>query len=223
MPRTARVFQKAVCYHLMNRGLNRSVVFEDDADRQWFSEAVSDYKGICGTRVYHWVWMDTHFHMLVEVVYENLRGFAGGIQQVYAQYHHKRHRSSGVFWEGRFKSKPVEIGEYLVRCGRYIERNPVRAGLAQRAWDYKWSSACFHVSGTKDGLTDDNRYIWAEEKPSVAGRQEYAEALQGCADDEWMRRQLLRPVIGTAKFMRQLKLEGGRHRRKRGRPAKVCE
>jgi hypothetical protein len=76
------------------------------------------------------------------------------------------------------------------------------------------------VSGRRDGLTDENRYIWAEENPSVVGRQQYAEALQGSADDEWMRRQMMRSVIGTEKFMRQLKLEGGRHRRKRGRPAK---
>lgn len=70
--------------------------------------------------------------MLAEVVFENLRPFVGGIQQSYVQYHHKRHKSSGVFWQGRFKSKLVEIGEYLIRCGRYIKCNPVRAGIVDR-------------------------------------------------------------------------------------------
>ena len=75
MPRTARIFQRAICYHLMNRGLNRTRIFEDDAGKKWFSDAIKDYKEICGANVYHWVWMDTHWHMLAEVVYDNLRGF----------------------------------------------------------------------------------------------------------------------------------------------------
>lgn len=207
----------------MNRGLNRTRIFEDDADKKWFSDAIKDYKEICGANVYHWVWMDTHWHMLAEVVYDNLRGFVGGVQQVYAQYHHKRHGTSGVFWEGRFKSRPVQIGEYLTRCGRYIERNPVRAGLVKKAWDYKWSSAGFYVKGRQDGVTDLNRYVWGREKPSKRGRAEYAKELVGAADDEWMRKQSARRAIGSAKFLRQLKEEGGRYRRKRGRPAKVCE
>ena len=118
----------------MNRRVNRNPLFVDDDDRAYFSKIVAEYKELCGARVYHWVWMGNHYHMLVEVVYENLRDFAGGIQQAYAQYHHARHNGTGVFWQGRFKSKPVEIGPYLVSCGRYIERNPVRASLAGIAW-----------------------------------------------------------------------------------------
>jgi len=114
----------------MNRGVNCGPLFSDDVDREYMNGLVVEYKEICGAKVYHWVWMGNHYHMLVEVVYENLRGFVGGIQQAYAQYHHARHNGSGVFWQGRFKSKPVEIGPYLVSCGRYIERNPVRVGLA---------------------------------------------------------------------------------------------
>jgi len=223
MPRTARVFQRAVCYHILNRGLNRRRIFEDEADKQWFSDAVADYKKICGARVYHWVWMDTHFHMLAEVVYDNLRGFVGGIEQVYAQHHHMRHGSSGVFWAGRFKSKPVELGEYLTRCGRYIERNPVRAGLVRKAWDYKWSSAGFYVNARSDEVSDLNKYVWPTDEPSKRARIEYSQELSSSADDEWMRKQLVRSAIGTEKFLRQLKVVGGRYRRKRGRPAKVCE
>ena len=117
MPRTPRIFQRALCYHVMNRGINGARILHDDEDRRTFSTLVQQYKEICGAKVYHWVWMDTHFHMIVEVVFENLIPFVGGIEQVYAQNHHRRHGSSGVFWQGRFKSKPVEIGEYLVRCG----------------------------------------------------------------------------------------------------------
>ena len=221
MPRSARIFQRAVCYHLINRGLNRNRIFEDEADKKRFAEVIEEYKEICGAKVYHWALMDTHYHLLAEVVYDNLRGFAGGIQQVYAQYHHKEHGSSGVFWEGRFKSKPVELGGYLTRCGRYIERNPVRAGIVEEACRYRWSSAAYYVKGREDRVTDLNPYIWAPGGPDKKSRQEYAEALGKTDDEEWMRKQQRRSAIGTDKFLRGLKQEGGRWRRKRGRPVKV--
>ena len=72
----------------MNRGVNGREVFAGDADREMFLQLVKEYKEICGARVYHWVLMGNHYHILAEVVYENLRGFVGGIQQCYAQYHH---------------------------------------------------------------------------------------------------------------------------------------
>ena len=62
-----------------------------------------------------------------------------------------------------------------------------------------------------------------KESPGKSDREEYAQALTRTDDDEWMGKQMLRSAIGTENFMRQLKMEGGRHRRKRGKPAKVCE
>jgi hypothetical protein len=114
MPRGGRIYQRALCYHVTNQGVDRSRVFGDGQDRVCFSRLVGEYKELCGAKVYHWVWMGTHYHMVVEVVYENLRGFVGGLQQAYAQYHHARHNGSAVFWQGRFKSRPVEIGPCAV-------------------------------------------------------------------------------------------------------------
>ena len=220
MPRSARIFQRALCYHVMNRGVNRQRIFQDDADRRYFTQTVADYKALCGARIYHWCWMDNHYHVLIEVVYENLRGFAGGLQQAFAQYHHARHHGSGVFWQGRFKSRPVEIGSYLASCGRYIERNPVRAGLAVHAWDYHWSSASSYVNGVEDGLTDENPYLGAFEE---ADRHAYAQALISGESDEAVIRQVEgERVIGSRAFAETLKMERGRHRVKRGRPYVKC-
>ncbi len=68
----------------------------------------------------------------------------------------------------------MEVGRYLASCGRYIERNPVRVGLAVNAWDYHWSSAASYVNGDEDGLTDENPYLGAFEE---ADRPAYAQAL----------------------------------------------
>lgn len=217
MPRVGRIYQRALCYHVMNRGVNRSRIFEDDQDRGYFSRLVGEYKEICGAKVYHWVWMSNHFHMLVEVVHENLRSFVGGLQQAYAQYHHARYNGTGVFWQGRFKSKPVEIGPYLVSCGRYIERNPVRAGLAFIAWEYRWSSAAAYIHQTADSVTDENPYGGSFEE---SDRKEYAEALISGNDEKIVRQMEGEKAIGTRAFAATLKMDRGRYRIKRGKPAR---
>lgn len=200
----------------MNRGVNRQRIFEDDDDRLYFSQTVEEYKELCGAKLFHWCWMDNHYHMLVEVVYENLRGFAGGLQQAYAQYHHARHHSSGIFWQGRFKSRPVEIGKYLACCGRYIERNPVRAGIIENAWDYCWSSARSYVNKVEDRLTDTNLYLGTFEDED---RRLYSSALMSGIEDEVVIRNVDgERAIGSKEFALTMKTERGRYRVKRGRP-----
>jgi putative transposase len=219
MPRVGRIYQRALCYHVLNRGVNRQAIFVDEEDCAYFLRLAAEYKDLCGARVYHWVWMRNHYHMVVEVVHANLRGFAGGIQQAYAQYHHARHNGSGVFWQGRFKSKPVEVGPYLGSCGRYIERNPVRAGLTAVAWDYRWSSAASYVKQVTDGLTDRNPHLgpFAEED-----RRAYGEALTSGADEAVVRAMEGERAIGTREFAATLKMERGRYRVRRGRPVRIA-
>jgi putative transposase len=155
--------------------------------------------------------------MVVEVVYENLRGFVGGIQQAYAQYHHARYNGAGVFWQGRFKSRPVEIGPYLVSCGRYIERNAVRAGLTAVAWEYRWSSASAYVRKVTDEVTDTNPYLG---EFSDQDRLAYGEALMSVVDETVVRSVEGERVLGSREFAATLKMERGRYRVKRGKPAR---
>jgi len=218
MPRVGRVYQRALCYHVLNRGVNRQAIFADEDDLAYFLGLAVEYKDICQARVYHWVWMRNHYHMLVEVVHANLRGFVGGVQQAYAQYHHARHNGSGVFWQGRFKSKPVEVGGYLVSCGRYIERNPVRAGITPEPWAYRWSSAAAYVKRTADGLTDQNPYLgpFGERE-----RQAYGDALLAGVDDAVVRAVEGERAIGSRPFAATLKMERGRYRVKRGKPVRI--
>ncbi len=217
MPRRARNFQRAICYHLMNRGVNRLPIFEDDKDREYFSRLVRYYKEMCGAHVYHWAWMHNHYHILAAVTYDNLRAFTGGIQQCFAQYHHARHKTCGVFWQGRFKSKPVEIGAYLAVCGRYIERNPVRMGLVLQAWDYQWSSAAAYVKQATDDITDLNPYL-GDFTPR--DRRNYRKLLMLDETDRDMRAYEHSSFIGAPAFAKTLILSRGHYRIKRGRPVK---
>jgi putative transposase len=73
------------------------------------------------------------------------------LQQSYQFHWRRRYELVGHLWQGRFKSLPIEKEAYLLECGRYIERNPVRAGLCERPEDYPWSSASFYLAGQQDG------------------------------------------------------------------------
>ncbi len=216
MPRVARIYQRALCYHVINRGVNRQAIFQDAYDYEYFGQVMLKYKERYGVKVYHWAWMGNHYHLLAEVAHTCLRTFVGGLQQAYAQYHHARHGSSGVFWQGRYMSKPVELGEYLVSCGRYIERNPVRSGMVALAWDYRWSSAAHYVKGLEDGMTDRNPYLGVF---SEQDRQRYGEELRAGTEEVLVKSSEGSQVIGSARYAASLTKSMGRHRLKRGRPA----
>ena len=159
--------------------------------------------------------MCNHYHLLVRVAFPMLRPFAGGIQQSYAQYHHRRHGTTGVVWRGRYSTRPVEEDLSLTRCGRYIERNPVRAGMASLAWDWPFSSAAFYALGRSDTVTDiDPQYS----PPALDGAQraEYAAMLADVGDDLWMADQR-GPAIGSAAFAGRWLEQSGRPRLRQGR------
>lgn len=218
MPRVARIYQRSLCYHVVNRGINRQAIFQDANDYEYFTQVIKKYKERYGVKVYHWAWMGNHYHLLAEVAHTRLRPFVGGFQQAYAQYHHARHGTSGVFWQGRYMSKPVELGDYLVHCGRYIERNPVRSGMVALAWDYRWSSAAHYVKGIEDGMTDQNPYLGVFDEQD---RKRYGEELCAGTEDDLVKHTKDLSVIGSAEYAATLTRSKGRHCLKRGRPAKA--
>jgi REP element-mobilizing transposase RayT len=113
--------------------------------------------------IYHWCLMGNHYHLVLKLKNpERISKLIGGIQQVYAQYHHKRYHTAGRLFGSWFKSQVIEDEDYLLICGRYVERNPVRAGLVKNAWDWADSSAKYYVSGRKDKITDKNPQ-WADD------------------------------------------------------------
>ncbi len=104
--------------------------------------------------------MGNHFHLVLEALKgRDLSAFMAGLQRRYTAYHHRLGREAqqdayGYLWQGRFKSPMVERETHLFACGRYVERNPVRAGLVEEPWAYVWSSARAYALGEDDGVTD---------------------------------------------------------------------
>jgi len=156
MPSYARKHQlgSSLIYHIFNRSNARVSIFSKEEDFAYFVNLLKEYMLRFQLKIYHWVVMSNHYHLLLEIeIPENISAFMAGLNRAYTHYYHKTYQTSGLLWQGRFKSQPVQKELYLLACGRYIERNPVRSGLVLEAVDYPYSSARFYCLGKPDGIT----------------------------------------------------------------------
>jgi putative transposase len=138
---------------VVQRGNNRQVCFADEADLKayahWLREGARKY----GVEVHAWVFMTNHVHLLVTPRSpDSISRCMQSLGRYYVRRFNHRYRRSGTLFEGRFKSNVVESSEYLLVCQRYIELNPVRAGLVADPADYTWSSYRAHAFGQAAGL-----------------------------------------------------------------------
>jgi putative transposase len=154
MPRPLRPIDEGLIYHVINRGNNRQAVFHDDADFAAFLKAVADLKQRKPFELYGYCLLNNHFHLLVRPRGDSISRIMQSLLVSHTQRYHKHHRSGGHVWQGRFKSPVVQSDEHLLAVLRYIEANPLRAGLVKRAEQYLWSSYAAHGAGRTDPLLD---------------------------------------------------------------------
>jgi putative transposase len=191
MPEYARKHQltESLTYHVFNRSNAKVTIFRCDQDYDHFMKVLIRYMTAFGLKIYHWAIMPTHYHLLLEIGDpERLSKAIGGIALAYTQYFHKKYNSCGFLWQGRFKSQPVQKECYMITCGRYIDRNPVKAELVTCAELYSYSSARFYCLGIDDGITTPDPF-YATLAASARERQiRYGALLRdsdGCDGDLW--------------------------------------
>ncbi len=135
--------------HLMQRGNNRADCFFSDDDRRFYLFHLARLLPRARCAVHAYCLMTNHVHLLVTGhEADSCATLMKHLGQLHSQYVNKTYRRTGSLWEGRFKSCLVQSEGYLLTCYRYIEMNPVRAGLAASPGDYAWSS--FHVNACGD-------------------------------------------------------------------------
>ena len=141
VPRTARASCGGVCYHAMNRGNAKATLFHDDHDYQHFEKLL---RGACARipmRLLAWCLMPNHFHVLLWPVNDgDLGRWMHWLLTSHVQHYRRKYGSVGRIWQGRFKAPPIQQDSHLITVMRYIERNPLRAGLVPRAEAWHWSS-----------------------------------------------------------------------------------
>jgi len=144
MGRPLRAAPGDTVYHVLNRANARMTLFEDDGDYLAFQRVLAQACDRVGMRLLAYCVMPNHWHLVVWPRGNgDLSRFMNWLTLTHTQRLH-RHRNSvgnGHFYQGRFKSFPIETSEYLLTVCRYVERNPVRAGLVTRAEQWQWSSA----------------------------------------------------------------------------------
>jgi putative transposase len=150
MPRNARCVLPGVAYHVTQRGTDRQRVFFLNSDREMYLQLLSRNLGGARARLLAYALMTNHIHAIV--VPEQAVSLAVLFRRVhgrYAQYVNTRRGRSGHLWQGRFYSCPLD-GAHLATALRYVEQNPCRAGMVERAEQYRWSSAAVHSGLRRD-------------------------------------------------------------------------
>jgi putative transposase len=154
MPRAARLVLPGIPHHVKQRGNRRQPTFFSDADYQLYIGLLRHWSAKSGTRVWAWCLMPNHVHLiLVPADADGLRATLAPAHRLYTGEINRRQGWHGHLWQGRFASFPMEEG-HLHACLRYVELNPVRARLAARPEDWRWSSARAHLGLGPDRLTD---------------------------------------------------------------------
>ena len=145
MPRTARAAVGGLCYHVINRGNARGEVFHKPADYAAFCQLLQEAADRVRMRVLGYCLMPNHFHLALWPRQDgDLSRFMQWLLTAHVRRYHRHYRSGGHVWQGRFKAFPIQQDDHLVTVLRYIERNPLRAGLVARAEDWLWSSLRGH-------------------------------------------------------------------------------
>ncbi len=224
MPRAARIAFPSLVYHIISRGNNREPVFEEKEDFEIYLEMCRRYKDQYGFKLYHWVLMNNHIHLLIETK-ENgsLSKVMQGINLAYTIWFNRKNGKVGHLWQDRYKSAVVERDSYLLECGRYVERNPLRAGMVKDLKEYLWSSYRVYAYGKADGVTDRHEIYDAMGKENGARQRAYREYVCSNRDKEEqeIREKMARGVIGAEIYQEKIEKRVMEARRpRRGRPRK---
>ncbi len=215
MARMPRLYVEGCAQHVIQRGNNRSVCFYCDADYAFYLQKLKEAAQRCGVRVHAFVLMTNHVHLLVTP------GDASGVPRMmqslgrcYVRYINITYQRTGTLWEGRYKSSLVSSDNYFLAVSRYIELNPVRAGMVAAPGAYPWSSYRHNGMGVDIGLITEHE-LYRQLAPTRAARVltyrklfdrelplSLMQEIRLCTNKEW--------VIGRPDFVAQIESALGR-------------
>jgi len=228
MARLPRLVVPHQPHHIVQFGVDRQLIFRESADHVVFLNYLRDAAKQYKVALHAYVLMPTHIHILATP--EDSEGLARMMQWVgrhYVPYFNRKYGRVGTLWQGRFKAAVIDAASYFITCCRYIEQNPVRAGIVVDPIDYPWSSYAHHIGAKPNPLITDHPLYWAlgntpfEREIGYKNLAEQAltpnelRELKDSVDKGW--------VLGSEQFKVGLEKQLNRQVRpeKRGRPAKL--
>ena len=153
MPRGPRIVVPGVALHVVQRGHDRRDCFQHDTDYLVYLSNLRELLARTACALHAYCLMTNHIHLLITPsTPESCAKLMRNLGQRYVQYFNRRYARTGTLWEGRFHSCLVESAQYVLACHRYVERNPVRAGMVRATCDYLWSSHNGHAGRAHNSL-----------------------------------------------------------------------
>ena len=161
MARLPRLFIKDCPQHIIQRGNNRQATFFADEDYTVYLDKLKDFSEKYQVNVHAYVLMTNHVHLLLSTAHQGaISKMMQSIGRYYVLYINKTYQRTGTLWEGRFKSTLVDSDNYLFTVMRYLEMNPVRAGMVKHPAEYPWSSYQANAVGKSiELLTPHQQYM----------------------------------------------------------------
>lgn len=230
MARLPRLVVPDQLHHVIQSGANRQQIFQDGEDYETFLKCLRESSKLFKVAVHAYVLMPTHLHLLLSPTDET--GLARMMQWIgrnYVPYFNRKYLREGALWKGRFKATVMEADSYFMVCSRYIEQNPVRAGIVAEPSEYRWSSYLHHVGAKPDPVIVDHPKYWALGNTPFEREAAYRDLMeQSLKDDEikQIRDSTVKGwALGSPSF--KLALEKKTSRRlspaKKGRPIKRAD
>ena len=227
MPRRPRIHIDGVPLHIVQRGRNRGACFFDEQDRHaylgWLSEALRCEH--CHLHAY--VLMTNHVHLLLTPeLATSVPRLIISVGRRYVQYINHTYGRTGTLWDSRYKSSLVQAETYLLLCQRYIELNPVRAGMVSDPGEYPWSSYRANALGQANALVSPHPLFLALSANDNSRQGVYRDLFRAALDDAPLADLRLAlnqdQPLGNSRFYAEIEAMTGQRRalRKRGRPRK---
>lgn len=228
MSRPLRIHLPDLIYHVLNRGNNRQVVFAEESDYLHYLDILKKYKEKFNFKIFAYCLMTNHIHLLIKT---SLGGTISDIMKAitiaHTRHYHHKYNASGHIWQGRFKSPIVSDDEHLLTLMRYIEQNPLRAGIVDQPEKYPFSSYNVNIKIEKDSLVDkeDNLTYLSLGNTIEARIKQYKGLVSEPLEDSKL--GLVRKSLGgqshfvSEKFQAQInELLALKQKKQRGRPRK---
>ena len=184
MARQPRLLVDGFPLHIVQRGNNRERCFFADHDYLQYLEWLMEALNKCECMLHAYVLMTNHVHLLMTPnIAAKIPNLVISLGRRYVRYINRRHDRTGTLWQGRYKSSLIATDDYLLATYRYIELNPVRAGMVKDPGLYRWSSYCGNGLGRLDALLTPHP-LYAELGQTEDARRNAYRGLFGTASDD---------------------------------------
>jgi len=203
--RQLRIEYESAFYHVTSRGNQKGRIFWDDKDMDEFKRILKRTKEMYGYLLHAYVFMDNHYHLLIETPYANLKQVMQNINTSYTVYINRRHNRAGHLFQGRYKAFIVDKESYLLELGRYIHLNPVRAGIVKIPEDYKWSSYIEYILGrTEWAIADTSDTLFSFSKRRAIAAKKYQEFVYYGIEEKSPLAKAVGSILGDEAFREEV-------------------